>query len=98
MCLVVINEAHIYSMHGQSFCDSIRVVPTALFYSLFDPSADYTPLFLAMMATLTDRLLTAFSALTHFDWSLLRHQLWSRPKEFEQCNIFIDFHVRGEVK
>ena len=72
---VAIDEAHLFAMHGRSFRESIRVLAEVFFHPLFATDAVTRPLFLAMTATMTARLLLDFSKLTHVDWSLERHQL-----------------------
>ena len=96
--LVAIDEAHLFAMHGRSFRESIRVLAEVFFHPLFATDASTRPLFLAMTATMTARLLSDFSKLTHVDWSLQRHQLWSTPFEFRQRYITMDLHVTGDVK
>ena len=98
LCLVAIDEAHLFAMHGRSFRESIRVLSEVFFRPLFASGAISRPLFLAMTATMTAHLLSDFSKLTHVDWSLERHQLWSTPSEFRQRYIKMDLHVTGDVK
>ena len=81
--LVAIDEAHLFAMHGRSFRESICVLAEVFFHPLFATDAVTRPLFLAMTAMMTARLLSDFSKLTHVDWSLERHQLWSTPSEFK---------------
>ena len=81
--LVAIDEAHLFAMHGRSFRESIRVIAENFFFPLFASERISRPLFLAMTATMTERLLKDFSRLTHVDWSLERHQLWSSPAQFQ---------------
>ena len=96
--LVAIDEAHLFSMHGRSFRESIRVLAEVFFRPLFGADRSSEPLFLAMTATMTARLLADFSPLTYVNWALERHQLLSTPTEFQQRYIKMDLHVTGDVK
>ena len=80
--LVAIDEAHLYAMHGRSFRESIRVLQHVFFGVLFAESATWSPLFLAMTATMPATLLASFSTLTNVDWTIPCRQLWSSAKEF----------------
>ena len=96
--LVAVDEAHLYAQHGRTFRESICVLSNLFFQPLFWGGGDNCPLFLAMTATMTERLLRNFSKLTHVDWLLKEHQLWSTPTEFRQRNIVMDLHVGDQVK
>ena len=93
--LVAVDEAHVYAMHGRSFRASIRALGECFFSVVFAAGAAYTPLFLAMTATMPLVLLEVFSRLTHVNWMLAAHQLWSSAVEFQQRNVTFALHVRG---
>ena len=96
--LVAIDEAHLFAMHGRSFREAIRVLADVFFFALFATERRFRPLFLAMTATMTERLLADFARLTHVDWTREQHQLWSSPAQFRQRYIDMDLHVTGDIK
>ena len=61
--LVAIDKAHLYAMHGRSFCDTMRILWKLLFVVLFKVG-EWHPLVLLMTATVTHSLLSSFSELT----------------------------------
>jgi len=71
--LIAIDEAHLYVMHGRLFCDSIRQLKRDFFRHISSAGKSYTPLFLAMTATMPLSLLKSLVALTHFKWILPAH-------------------------
>jgi superfamily II DNA/RNA helicase len=95
--LVAVDEAHLIAMHGRTFRDAIRVLADDFFSVVFSQNAQYSPLFLAMTATMSDSLLRSFKDLTSVDWTKPCHQLWSSAKEFQQRNIEMDLKVTGNV-
>ena len=82
--LVVVDEAHIHAMHGRSFRQAIHVLADTLFVFLFGVNAVVLPLFLTMTATMPNKLLVAFSVLTHVDCCSTDHQIWASAEEFQQ--------------
>ena len=95
LCLVAIDEAHIYVMHGCFFRDSIRVLADVFFLPLYGAAGDHAPLLLVMTATLPYSLLWPLSALTHVDFTLAAHKFWLSAAEFQQQSIKIELHIRG---
>ena len=86
-----------YAMHGCLFRDSICFLRDVFFAAIFVAGAAYTPLFLAMTATMPTTLLGPFSDLRKVDWTRPQHQLWSSAREFRQRNILMDLHVMGDI-
>ena len=88
--LVVIDEAHLYAMHGRTFREPIRILRRVCFDVVFASGA-WHPLFLAMSATMTESLVSSLSELTNVDWAAKTnddwrerdadHQLWSGPAQ-----------------
>ena len=96
--MVVLDEVHLYSMHGQTFRECIRYLTNAFFAKVFASGNTYTPLFLSMTATMTIPLLNTFSSLTSFDWNSKSHQLWAPFSSFRQRYIKMTFDVTGDIK
>ena len=92
--LIVIDEVHIYAMHGRSFCDSIRGLQRDLFAKLYHGRKGYATLFLVMKATMPNSLISTLEKLTHIQWSKPCHQLRSTAKEFRQRYIDMEFQSR----
>jgi len=65
LCLIAIDEAHIYAMHGHSFRDSIRQLKRDFFYCIYGAGKSYTPLFLTMTATMLLSLLKSLANLIY---------------------------------
>ena len=95
--LVTVDEAHQYTMHGRELRDSIRYLRDKFFRRLFDPTAGFKVLFLAMTATMSADLLQDFPALTHVDWEDERHQMWAAPRDFCQREIKMELHPTEEI-
>ena len=95
--LVTVDEAHQYTMHGRELRDSIRYLRDKLFRWLFDPTAWFKVLFLAVMTTMSADLLQDFPALTHVDWEDERHQMWAAPRDFRQREIKMELHPTEEI-
>ena len=105
--LVAIDEAHLHTMHGRTFRDSIRIIRDVFFGVIF-AAGIWHPLFLAMTATMSLSLLEDFSKLTHVDWGrqietataypVHPHLLWSSFSAFRQRYIKMEFQVTGEIK
>ena len=91
--LVVIDEAHLYAMHGRSFRGELRLLHKSFFEVVFRSGGEYHPLFLLMTATMTRQLLPHLSKLTNIDWSLSKRQLWSSAMEFRRQYISIKLKV-----
>ena len=85
--MVTLDETHLYAQHGRSFRTSIRILQRVFFAIIFAAGVDYTPLLLAMTATMPQTLLQSLSDLTHIDFTNKRHQLWSTPNDFKQRYI-----------
>ena len=64
--LVTIDEAHLYTQHGRSFRESLRVL-TSVFFAVLFHVGHWHPLFLAMTATMNMDLLPSFSKLATVD-------------------------------
>ena len=77
--LVGIDKAHLYTIHGHLFCNSIHSLRDTFFARIFVARTEYTPLFLAMTAMMTTSLLRSFSELTKVDRLRLQHHLRSSP-------------------
>ena len=90
--LRLVDEAHLYAQHRQSFRELLRVLTRVFFAAVFQVGQLH-PLFLAMTATMTLDLLPSFSDLTCVDWSLPEHQLWSDWFDFQQRYIDLNFEV-----
>lgn len=75
--LIAIDKAHLYAMHGVSFCDSIQIqqLKRDFFARLYRNPDRYAPLLLAMTATMPTTLLRTLSSLTYVNWELPCHQL-----------------------
>ena len=67
LCLVSVDEAHLYAMHGRLFCVAMQILQHVLFNVIFAIGVCH-PLILAMTAIMTDSLLTSFSILTNVQW------------------------------
>ena len=66
--MVVIDEAHMYAMHGRSFRTSIRRLSSSFFETLYGHDG-YQPLLFLANATMTTQLLGDLSSLTCVDWN-----------------------------
>ena len=95
--LIVIDEVHIFAMHGRSFRDSIRVLKRTLFAKLYGSIRGYSPLFLVMTATMPLSLIAVLEDLTFVKWSRPCHQLRSTAADFQQRYIDMDFRVQADV-
>ena len=95
--LIVIDEAHLYAIHGVSFRDSIRQLKRDFFAQLYRNMDRYAPLLLATTATMPTTFLRAQSSLAYVNWELPCHQLRPSPTEFRQRYIEIELFVQGEV-
>ena len=91
--VVAIDEAHLYTMHGRTFRDSVRCLGDVF----FRPLVAFRFIFLAMTATMSPDLLRDFSALTHVDWTDPRHQMWASASEFRQREIKMEVHTTGDI-
>ena len=91
--LVVIDEAHLYAMHGRSFRGDLRLLCRSFFDVVFRSGGDYHPLFLLLTATMTRQLIPHLSKLTNVDWSSSERQLWSGAQEFQRRYISIDLKL-----
>ena len=91
--LTVIDEAHLYAMHGRSFRGELRLLNKSFFQVVFRAGGAYHPLFLLMTATMTRQLLPHLSNLTNVDWSLPQRQLWSSAQDFQRRYITIDLKL-----
>ena len=85
--LLAFDKAHLYTMHGQSFHDSMRILQRLLFTVLFK-IGEWHPLFLEMTATMTHSLISSFSELIFVNWLLKDHQRWSDSTAFCCHNIY----------
>ena len=94
--LVVIDEAHLYAMHGSTFREPIRLLHK-LFFSIVFGVGQWHPLFLAMSATMTAPLVASLSTLTNVDWTDKRFHLWSNTTQFRQRNISIGFGITSDI-
>jgi superfamily II DNA helicase RecQ len=91
--LVVIDEAHLYAMHGRSFRGDLRLLQKSFFEVVFRSGGAYHPLFLLLTATMTRQLLPHLSKLTNVDWSSSERQLWSSAQEFQRRYITVKLKV-----
>ena len=96
LCLVVIDVAHLYTMHGSTFHKLIRLLHKLFFRIVLDVGKLY-PLFLAMSATMTAPLVASLSSLTNVDWSDKRYHLWASTAQFRQRNISIGFGITSQI-
>ena len=94
--LVVIDEAHLYAMHGSTFREQIRLLHN-LFFRIIFGVGKWHPLFLAMSATMTAPLVASLSRLTNVDWSDERFHLWASTAQFRQRNISIGFGITSQI-
>ena len=94
--LVVIDEAHLYAMHGSTFREQIRLLHN-LFFRIIFAVGKWHPLFLAMSATMTAPLVASLSRLTNVDWSDERFHLWASTAQFRQRNISIGFGITSQI-
>jgi hypothetical protein len=67
------------------------------FFKVYASGHPFTPLLLAMAATMPASLMDPFSKLTHVDFSLTRHQLWASVRDFQQRNISMEVHTKNNV-
>ena len=95
--LIVVDEAHLYTMHGATFRDPIRFLRDEFFYKIYAVGLLFTPLLLAMTATMPGSLLEPFSKLTHVDFTLPRHQLWASARDFQQLNITMELCTKSHT-
>ena len=93
----VIDEAHLWAMHGKSFRDSIRVVGETYFKIVYGSNQSNTPLFMLMTATAPVAQIETMSKLTHVDWTNERFQMRSSMTEFQQRNVSMMFEVSSNL-
>ena len=82
LCLVAIDESHLYAIHGRLFHNAMRLLLPLFFVILFK-DGEWYPLFLAMTATSTLLLVSDL--------------LWSKFSDFCQWYISIHFEVTGDM-
>ena len=103
--MVAIDEAHLYTMHGRTFRECIRVLRDVFFETIF-ADGEWHPLFLVMTATMTLDLVESLSILTCVEWGKTIqtsnwpravHQMWSSAWDFRQRYIDMTFSVTGDI-
>lgn len=96
LCLITIDEAHLYAMHRQTFWEMIRVLKLS-FFEDFLGRGGYKPLFLIMTATMNKSLLAALADLTCVEWTDKCRHMWWLPSEFRQRYIKMVFEATSEI-
>ena len=106
LCLVAIDEVHLYAMHGRSFRVAMCILQR-LFFEVVFKSGVWHPLFLGMTATMTDSLLTSFTTLTNVTWNTKNekdpynkypHLLWSDASAFRQRYINMGLRICSNME
>ena len=88
---VVIDEAHLYALHGMSFRADMRVLQDTFFAPLFAGGKERnTIFFIAGTATMSAPLLLRLSSLTHVGFPDA-HRVWASADEFQQDYIQMSF-------
>ena len=67
LCMVAIDETHLYTMHGHTFRECIRVLHDVFFETIF-ADGEWHPLFWMMTATMTLDLVESLSIFTCVEW------------------------------
>ena len=84
--LRVADKAYIFAIYGASFCVEIRILCTVFYKPVF--AMRYHPVFIALMATMSERNLQYFVDLTTI-YFLPASRIWGPPDSFAQSNVTI---------
>ena len=96
---IMLDEIHLYTKHGLSFREEIRILRDEFFEPIFgqDSSENNKPLVIGSTATGPNHILEGLSSLTHIDWTDPCHQMRSSMVDFRQRYIKMSIDINGSL-